>query len=148
MPTGLSGKRKSQLSPIQVKNFNTPGKVRNHQQLHASQVNGLMGRVPNAGSVSIPGTQKVGGYGGAYAGLGAGKKSAGLLNSIAAEPANEIELPDSLGECRSSYQFMVASMAAAFEIQSSQAAKMMTGNNKSLLTICINGNTGADYSRV
>jgi len=30
MPTGLSGKRKSQLSPIQVKNFNTPGKVRNH----------------------------------------------------------------------------------------------------------------------
>jgi len=43
---------------------------------------------------------------------------------------------------------MVASLAFAFEVQSSQAAKMMTNNNKSLFTLCINGNTGNDYSRV
>ena len=58
------------------------------------------------------------GYGGQQAligGYGAGKKSAGLLNAYV-EPASEIELPESLGDAKSSYQFMVASLAFAFEV--------------------------------
>lgn len=60
MPVNIGGRKRSQLSPINVKDFQgTPGK-RNHPQLNASQINGVRGGVPKS-NPSLQGDRAYGG---------------------------------------------------------------------------------------
>jgi hypothetical protein len=49
----------------------------------------------------------------------------------------EIELPESLADSKTSYQFIVASLANAFDMRSGPASKLMSDNNKGLFKLCV-----------
>ena len=70
------------------------------------------------------------------------------MKNAPSEMTGEMDLPESLADSKTSYQFIVGSLSRAFDMQSSQASKLMSDNNKGLYKLCVQGNVGNDYSKV
>jgi hypothetical protein len=60
----------------------------------------------------------------------------------------DIDLPESLNESKTSYQFIIASLCMAFDLRSSQASKLTQDNNKTLYKLCVQGAVNGDYSKI
>jgi ATP-dependent Clp protease adapter protein ClpS len=70
------------------------------------------------------------------------------MKNAPSDLTGEMDLPESLADSKTSYQFIVASLSKAFEMQSSQASKLMSDNNKGLFKLCVQGNVNNDYTKV
>ena len=61
---------------------------------------------------------------------------------------DKFEVMADLDQTSTSLQFVLTSLALAFEMKPKQAASLLTDNHKYLMHICIKGMKGGDFSRV
>ena len=59
-----------------------------------------------------------------------------------------VNMPSTLGETRTSVQFVLMSLAMAFDMKPKQALALLTNNHKYLMHICVKGVKGNDYEKV
>lgn len=53
-----------------------------------------------------------------------------------------------MGETKTSVQFVLMSLAIAFEMKPKQAFALLTNNHKYLMHLCVKGGKGADFEKV